>query len=245
MTREEKVLQLKQDFDEVYEAGKQAECDAFWDNLFDSVEWGSYNYFFAGTYWNDTTFKPNRDIVAGAGYTCLEMFRNNRVTNIAETLEKQGVVLDVSGAGGWTNMFNAASTIRLPLLDFSSVKNYQLQLNSVFSGCTQLETIDKLIVTKELSYSNAFYNCNNLVNLLIEGVIGKSGLNLQWSTKLSKASIESIINHLDLTEGRPTTSITLSLTAVNNAFEGGADGDEFNDLCASARAFGNWTISLV
>jgi hypothetical protein len=31
MTREEKVLQLKQDFDEVYDAGKQAEYDAFWD----------------------------------------------------------------------------------------------------------------------------------------------------------------------------------------------------------------------
>lgn len=270
----EKVTRLKADFDGVYksgmensenyksgyadgkqegytegkadgiEQGKQAEYEAFWDNLFDSVEWGNYNFFFAGTFWNDTNFKPNRDMVPGIGYTCEGMFRSNRVTNIAEMLEKQGVVLDLSTTGTGGSIFYEASTIRLPLLDFSSVKNYSRQLNATFYGCTKLETIDKLIVTKELGYTNTFNNCHNLVNLSIEGVIGQSGLNLQWSTKLSKASIISVINALSTTTSG--LSIILPKTAVDREFEEGdrlgSDSQEWEEILQN---HSNCTISLV
>jgi hypothetical protein len=75
-----------------------------------------------------------------------------------------------------------------------------------------------------------------LEELYCEGTLDITGLNLKDSTKLNKASIESIISVLSTT----TTglSITLSKTAVNNAFT----TDEWNALIGTRT---NWTISLV
>ena len=91
-----------------------------------------------------------------------------------------------------------------------------------------------------------FGYCNKLEEVRIEGTIGQNGLDLRWSTKLSRASIESIINALsDTTSG---LSITLSLAAVNRAFayvENGDDGSinqPWLDLVASKP---NWAINLV
>lgn len=246
MTREEKVLQLKQDFDEVYEAGKQAEYDAFWDAYQNNGNRVKYTYAFSNG-WDNESFKPKYDIIPT---DALNMFFNSEMTvDLVELCERQGVVLDFSKATNVSYLFGNASASRIGVVDVRSASNNTV---GVFynAKCT---TIDKIIIKSD--GSNTFHTWfayeYNLINVNFEGVIGRSGLNLQWSTKLSKASIESIIDHLDLTEGSPARSITLSLTAVNKAFEtseganDGADGDEFNDLCASARAFGNWTISLV
>ena len=61
---------------------------------------------------------------------------------------------------------------------------------------------------------------------------------MQWSTKLNKESITSVINRLS--SGANGLTVTLSLTAVNNAFEGGRDGTEWQTLIATKP---NWTIA--
>ena len=91
-----------------------------------------------------------------------------------------------------------------------------------------------------------FTNCFQLQNLTIEGIIGQNGFNVQWSTKLSKASITSIINALSETTSGLT--VTLSKTAVNNAFEtsaGAADGSTSEEWTTLEGTKTNWTISLV
>jgi hypothetical protein len=135
---------------------------------------------------------------------------------------------------------------RLGVLDFSKV----LSVGDCFAYSKNLKTIDKLIVSANTQYSkNAFGECPNLENLTIEGTIGQSGLDLHWSTKLSKASIQSIIWALDLNSPDTAKTVTFSLTAVRAAFgddvtEDGWGNEEFLNLVATARVCG-WTINLV
>ena len=52
----ERTLQLKTDIDEVYEAGKKAEHNEFWNSINTQGD-----YCFAGTAWNKNTFKPTKN----------------------------------------------------------------------------------------------------------------------------------------------------------------------------------------
>jgi hypothetical protein len=67
-------------------------------------------------------------------------------------------------------------------------------------------------------------------------VIGQKNFNVHWSPKLSKASIESIINALSSTTSGLT--VTISKTAKEAVFT----TEEWATLIATKP---NWTISLV
>ena len=105
----------------------------------------------------------------------------------------------------------------------------------MFHWMANCHTIRKLVVTEQTTFESAFYYCQKLKNIVIEGVIANN-IDLQWSTVLSKASIQSIVGALSTTASEKT--LTLSKTAVNNAFTTA----EWTTL-ANTRS--NWTISLV
>lgn len=118
-------------------------------------------------------------------------------------------------------------------------------IGAMFYTCTILKTINRLVVAESTRFDSTFGNCHALENLTIEGTIGQNGFNVQWSTKLSKASITSIIDALSTTTSGLT--VTLSQTAVNNAFatsEGAADGSTSEEWLALVATRSNWTISL-
>jgi hypothetical protein len=98
-----------------------------------------------------------------------------------------------------------------------------------------VETIDKLIVFEGLKYLSAFKGCTNLKSIVFEGVIGQD-IDFQWSTLLSKESIENIIAHLSSNATGKT--LTLSKTAVNNVFS----TEEWSSLVSKKS---NWTITLI
>lgn len=110
------------------------------------------------------------------------------------------------------------------------------RLQSTFGNCSQMVEIPYLHLLETTTFGYAFTYCAELVTLIIGGTIGQNGFNVQWSTKLNKASIESIINALSAKESGLT--VTLSQTAVNNAFT----AEEWEALEATKS---NWTISLV
>lgn len=114
---------------------------------------------------------------------------------------------------------------------------------NTFSYLYSTHTIGKMVVHENLKFGGTFTQATALKNLKIEGVIGQNGLNLQWSTMLSKASITSIINNLsDTTSG---LSITLSRTAKEEAFP---DPDTAVPNRAWITLIGtkpNWTINLI
>lgn len=227
----EKILRAKEDFDEVFEAGKKAEYDAFWNSSKDETDWVRR---FTGRCWNDTTFKPGYNLKLQ--YNCLGCFHNFGVSDFKKCTDESGVVFSTTGMTNAQSLFEYAISLTNMLpIDLSKCSG-EWASQYAFKNCHKLVTIDKLIISETVWLKNVFDNCHNLKNVIFEGTLAQNGLNLQWSTKLSKASITSIINCLSSTTSG--LSITLSETAVNNAFT----TEEWNALIATKS---NWTITLV
>ena len=151
--------------------------------------------------------------------------------------------LDTSKGIEFGGMFNGCSGLTtIPQLDTSNGTNF----SNMFNGCSGLTTIPQLDTSKGTGFGNMFYGCSALTNLTIAGSINTSGMNLKSATKLSKASITSVVNALSASASGK--SITFSKTAIDSAFEtssGAADGstsDEWLNLIATKS---NWTISLI
>lgn len=222
-----------------YMDGQTKEYDRFWDAYQNNGNRTVYSIWvggFAGSAWNDENFKPKYPIVpTDAGY----LFRATGITD----LTKEDIVLDFSKctAFNYTFAYNG-KRVKFPLIiDMSSATN----TTSTFADYDGTD-LSLVFSEKTVPTSNTFSNNKNLTDLTISGTIGKTGLNLQWSTKLSKASITSVVNALsDTTSG---LTVTLSLTAVNTAFAtsaGLADGSTSEEWATLAATKSNWTISLV
>lgn len=76
-----------------------------------------------------------------------------------------------------------------------SIDCRDIAMQTTFAYCN-IQTIRKLIVSKDTTYSRTFDTCKKIINLTIEGVIGKNGFNVQWATLLTHDSLMSIINAL-------------------------------------------------
>ena len=222
--------------------GMQTEYDRFWDNYQQNGAEISYNYAFAYTRWNDNNFKPKYNIVPT---TANYMFQNSEIKQLKSILQAQNVILDTSKCTSLQSMFMSSKIEHIPAISCASSST----LSNVFSYCNYVKTIEKFILKEDgtNTFTNTFVGCSELEHIIFEGVIGSNGLNLQWSTKLSKDSITSLINALSSTKSGLT--ITLSKTAVNNAFGIDVDdestwgeGTEYYNLRHSKD---NWTFSYV
>lgn len=220
----------------VFEAGKKAEYDAFWDEFQNYGKRQTYEYVFS--FFNDRIFAPKYDIkINGYATGC---FKDTKISNIKETLEKLGVKLDTENAVWLAQMFQNTKSVSIPQLNLANALN----LAHIFTN-SEIEFIESLINIKETSgFTNAFQNTSKLKYIRFQGIIG-DGIDIHWSTALSKESILSLINVLSTTITGKT--VTLSLTAVNTAFEispGAADGSTSEEWAALIATKPNWTISL-
>lgn len=256
----EKITRAKADIDAVYEGGKakafsevepinseleqilygkdtggRGFYDAFWDAFKNGTGNIQLNYCFAGRGWNDVTFFPKYDLKPN--YSVIGMFMWNGVTNLEKRLQECGVTLDTSNNANYGGIFSYSKTVSVPEITFSS---FASSMNRVFADATSLHTIRKIILQDgfNMDFLTAFENCKALENVVFEGVIPKS-IKMAQSTKLSKASITNIIEHLSTTASGQTA--TFSKTAVATAF-GSAESAEWNALISTKS---NWTISLV
>lgn len=216
--------------------GRQAQYDEFWDKYQWNGTRTNYQYgAFGGFGWTDETYKPKYPLKPKHAY---QMYCGCRLTEILN--------VDTSDAQSIGQMFYVCETVkRIGVISTISVTTSSGFVNT-FALCSKLQTIDKLILKDSIIFNGSFNNCASLENLTIEGTIGQNGFNVQWSTKLSKASITSIINALSTTTSGLT--VTLSKTAVNNAFEtsvGAGDGNTSTEWLALIATKSNWTISLV
>lgn len=90
--------------------------------------------------------------------------------------------------------------------------------HSTWKRCHKLHTIAIVRSRIDTKWAEAFYQCNELKNLTIEGVIGQNGFNIQSSTKLTHDSLMSIINALaDYSEDTSGTTWTITLGSENIA----------------------------
>lgn len=222
--------------------GKQEEYDAFWNVYQENGTRTNYQYgAFGGDGWTDKIFKPKYPIKVIFGYG---MFTGCQLTKIKD--------IDFSLAGDLIQVMYICQR-----LEEVGVVNAPLSTNASmsFSGDYKLHTIEKLVIGEQCAFDRTFVNCSALENITFEGVIGND-INFQWSTKLTRASIESIINHLSDTASRKT--LTLSKEAADNAFpcpiEDGNGGwinvgcggnGEWLELIAPKVENGKWIIDLV
>lgn len=226
MSIAEQILRAKEDYDAVYEAGKQAESGAFWDKFQDYGNRTNWRNGCSGEGWDDENFTPKYPFVTVDAYM---MFTRSKITHLP-------IEVDFSTAETIQYCFwNCKNLLELPI-----IKATNGQLYGTFNGCNALHTIEKIILPPAERqgsnwFNSAFDNCNSLVSIDFEGVIGQN-INFNKSPMLSMASITSVINALsDTTSGR---SVTFSKTAKEAAFT----ADEWAALIATKP---NWTINLV
>jgi hypothetical protein len=215
--------------------------DDFWSSIKESINEKGYSYAFAGKTWNANTFKPTFDIAPTDSAN--NMFCASNISNIKQSLEDCEVKLDLSKATNCSNAFTTCATIALPEIDMRNATQH----SNVFAYSSTLQSIDMVYFKEGLVVTDCFRNCTKLTHVIFGGTFSSTGLNLQWSTKLDKESITSIFNALSTTTSG--LSVTLSKTAVNNAF--GIDvsdettfpeGSEYYKLRHSKD---NWTVNYI
>ena len=206
----EKALRLKQDFDDVKEAGKTAEHNEFWEETHNNMLNGAN--CFTGYHWTDNNFKPIRDIVVAYGE---RIFSVSGIQDLRGCLQRQGVVLDTSKATTMAYAFSSSKIKYLPVIDCSGV-NRTAGMQYLISTCSSLIEVEKIILpdpSKISNYNGMLTGCSNLERVIFEGAIGKIGLNLSGSPKLDHESLMSVINCLAPT----STAMTVTLGATNLA----------------------------
>lgn len=199
-----------------FEEGKQAEYDAFWDAYQDYGNRKNYQYGFAGVGWNNVTLKPKYTITASNATSMFARcnYVNKTRVDMTEVCEK----LDTSNLTSAVSMFQDAFLENVTV-DLGNATTLSNCFSSGNAGTGKAIRNVTLKVTEKCTYlSNAFAYCDATEEIIFteDSVIASNGLDVRWSTKLSKASIESIINALSAEKEGLT--VTLSKTAVNNAF---------------------------
>ena len=225
MSIADKVTRAKQDIDDVYEAGRL--------NTAINPSWTRWSYHFASNRLNEFVSKLKYGDTSNGIYFDY-MFSSSEVPD--------GLSLDTRKGTAFTSMFSMAKMTEAPTIDTSG----GARMDYMFYACRELKTIPVLNLSSATTITGIFYGCDALEELNVDGTINITGIDLQWSVKLNKAGILSIINALSASA--TAKSITLSLAAINKAFEtsegagDGASSDEWADVMTSKL---NWTISLI
>lgn len=191
MSIAEKLTTIAENEQKVYDAGKKAQYDEFWDSYTKTIRnSGSAQNLFSGSGWNKDNFYPKYDIVplstATAMFSYFSWDNSAPYLDLAQRLEDCGVTLDTSQATVVSQMFTSAYVTRIPKISVIGSPS----LDRVFRG-TKAVIIDELELKEDgtNTFNNIFQNCSALENIVITGTIGQNGFSVSDCTKLTKDSI--------------------------------------------------------
>lgn len=250
---EEKILfpqGYEKRIEDVYESGKQAEYDAFWDSFQQNGKRGNYMGAFGGMGWTIDTFKPKYPIILNglivADYMFYAFNRISSADNEDDLFDftEFNSKTDFSKSKRFTYTF-ANARIKNLYVDCSSAAEITWAFSSDNGG--YLDNLTLKVTPTTTRFVGAFQYQSHMKNLTFtEDSEIAASIDFQWSTKLTHDSVVSIINALSST----TTglSVTISKTAVNKAFEtstGAKDGSTSAEWLALVATKTNWTINLV
>lgn len=231
MSIADKLTAIAENEHKVYEAGKQASADAFWNELQQNGELKDYDYIFTGRYWTGDNFKPKYTPITPLRAVSMFQYASNLNIDISE-------IVDFSNCAAISNTFNESAITGVGTIN--ATLNANNRINYGFLNARKLKTIGKLIVSESIVYTQTFDNCAALENITFEGKIGNN-INFQWSTKLTKDSLYSIRDALYVSSVGSAKTATFSKTAVNAAF--GVDVDDeltFNEEFVVWQDRTNW-----
>ncbi len=124
MSIADKLAVIAMNEQRVYEAGKQAELNAFWETFQEGGNRNSYLYAFRGAYWKDVFYNPKYPIVGDMQ----QVFIASGVTNT-----KVPIVVNGSIASG----FQGASVKTIPSIDLTDCTS----CNRTFYNAGALESV--------------------------------------------------------------------------------------------------------
>lgn len=197
MSIAEKLTTIAENEQKVYEAGKKAEYNEFWDAFQSNGKRTNYYRAFANHNsastalgWNSVTFRPKYDLrpsSAAQGFMYLQ------VDDLDAHLKECGIVFDSSKCSNLQQAFQSATIIVFPTLHLKDDVNAR----NIFNLCSKLTTIRKIIfeINTDVSLGSAFNDCSKLAN--IEEVEGAIVINISFSSSpLTVKSMKNIILHL-------------------------------------------------
>lgn len=208
-----------------------------------AVSGTSYNYAFYKAPFDEQTFSQ----IMQAWDTSKTIKRADlmfyEALNIGESLYTDK--LDLSTALTAREMFKNSGVTKLKKIDVRNTTSGFNGMANMFFGCTNLEIIDEFYPSTQTSLTGAFAGCVALVKCIFMSEIAVGSLYIGRSSLLNKESIVSALNQLSSTA--TGLSITLSLDAVNKAFEtsvGANDGSTSAEWLALVGTKTNWSIIL-
>ena len=215
-----------------FEAGKaegaREEYDRFWD-IVQTTGRNSFIYMFNNWAWEYGD--PKKPIVIETSNTSISyMFFYNR--NL-KTINAEK--FDFVNVGAATYLFYHCTELQsVPKINLCSAN-----LNGAYMDCYKLKTVGLLDVSRintSTGLDDTFKNCYALEDIgEVRGQLSQNGLNLQWSTKLDKATFIRIVDALS--DAETGKSVTFSQVAKEAAFT----AEEWAQLIGTKP---NWTISL-
>lgn len=178
-------------YDEGYGVGWNDSVDNSMDERLKAIARGNDFHVcaFAGASWTDSNFNPKQDIIITQS---TRLFAYAQITDVAAILRRNGVRLDTSKATVLGYLTYESNVTTLPEISLMSCKS----ANYLVANSYSLQTIERLIVSEDTTFTNAFQTCSKLTHIIFDGVIAKNGLNLQSSKNLDKESLLSLLNSL-------------------------------------------------
>jgi hypothetical protein len=225
---------------EIYENGlangKQSQYDEIWDVIQD---YGKRTIYMRGfSRWGGEILSPKYKVIPTGN--CSALFNGSKIKHIDKEKFDLSQATYVSNGSGSTTYCICEYCNNLEV--FPDINLQAGYYANAFNDCFRLHTIEVLRVAKDTVFGTAFRSCEALKNITIEGEIGNS-FDIHWSTLLTRESIESIITAL--TSDNTTAKLTLSKTAVINAFGSNySDQDSTWMKLVTPKTSVGWTINL-
>ena len=193
--------------DAVFDAGKAAGTDAFWDVVQDNGNRTMYNHAFSC--WGHEYIRPKYKLVASYVNDANTIFAHAKVKKVeAAYFDFSQKPTGTNNNSGYNYTFYNCTELE-EIEDIGLVPQYTYVYT--FANCAKLRKIAKIGVDENTRFSNAFQGCYELRDLVVDGVIGQNGFSVINSTKLTHDSLMSIINCLE-TKTSGTWTVTLGAT---------------------------------
>ena len=240
MSIAEKLTAIAENVPKVYEAGKKAEYDKFWDENQDYGTRTTYSSAYMGNNgWTKDNFYPKYDIKPIG--SAAQMFyawevKDKHSISLTKRLKECGVVLDTSQATNLQQAFAYCKFTELPTIDLTSLTNKSSGLFANSWG--SLSTIEKIIVNENTQIASNWFLNTNITNITIEGTIGQSELNVSSCTNLTTTSLLSILTAISKDSTVASGKSITFATAHQEVIEGDAQCLEQLNLAVNA----GWTV---
>lgn len=214
MTTAEKLAKVAENREKLYEAGKNAENDAFWDEI---TQKGERTVYFQGfAYWGSEYIRPNRKIIITSSNGMSQTFMHSPNLKKVEKDYFDASQKPIGTRNEYSYNYTFYNCVVLEEIEDIGLQA-EFNYNYTFASCHSLHTIAKIRTDENTLFTESFIRCDVLENIVFEGFIG-TNLDMRYSPKLTHDSLMSIINALkDYSADTSGTTRKLTIGSANIA----------------------------